>query len=100
MSNKLFVGNLPWRMSNEEFAAIFSPYGDVVDAFIVTEKETGRSKGFGFIQFADSVDAASVSTAIEATNGKEVGQGDFKRPLNVTIARPKEEGSRPARPRY
>ena len=48
---KLFVGGLPWRMTNEELKDMFAEFGEVTDAFIPRDRETGRSRGFGFVEF-------------------------------------------------
>lgn len=79
---KIFVGNLSYRMSDEELEATFSPYGEVVSAQVVMDRETNRSRGFGFVEMADDTEAES---AIQALNGKEVGG----RALTVNEARPK-----------
>jgi RNA recognition motif-containing protein len=83
-NNKLYVGNLPWSMTNEQLAELFGQYGEIVadSAVIITDRMSGRSKGFGFVEFVNEADAQA---ALEATNGYEVDG----RPLKVTIARPK-----------
>lgn len=85
---KLYVGNLAYSTKQAELESAFGAYGEVVSAVVITDKQTGRSKGFGFIEFKE---AASGQAAIEGLNGKEVNG----RNLSVSEARPKEEN--PAR---
>lgn len=82
MALKLFVGGLPYRTSNDELRDAFAQAGEVTSASIVTDKETGRSRGFGFVEMANDAD---VSAAISMWNGKEFGG----RTLTVSEARPK-----------
>ena len=84
MQNKLFVGNLPWSVDSEQLKETFSKYGDVTDAHVLTDKVTGRSRGFGFVEFATDEEAAS---AIDALDGSEMDG----REINVNVARPKSE---------
>ena len=79
--SKLFVGNLPWSMSLADLESLFSEYGELRDFIIITDRVSGRSKGFGFVTFANEEDAAK---AAEALNGKEVDG----RALVVNVARP------------
>ena len=81
MENKLFVGNLPWSIDDSGLQGLFEEYGDVTSARVMTERDTGRSRGFGFVEFAD---AASAQKAIEAMDGKDL-EG---RALTVNVARP------------
>ena len=53
MSNKLFVGGLPWAADDERLKLQFATYGEVTEAIVITDRETGRSRGFGFVTFAD-----------------------------------------------
>jgi len=78
----LYVGNLPWTISEEELADFFKPYGDVQRARIITDRETGRSRGFGFIE----LETEDVAGVIQATSGQELGG----RALVVNEAKPKE----------
>ena len=87
MSNKLYVGNLPYSISNEELSEVFSDAGEVVSANVIMDRETNRSKGFGFVELSDA-DAAQ--KAIEELNGKEVGG----RALKVSLAKPREDRPR------
>jgi RNA recognition motif-containing protein len=86
MGNKLYVGNLPYSTSIDELKDLFSPCGEVKDAIIITDRETGRSKGFGFITMADDDGAR---TAMDDLNGREIGG----RKLTVNEAREKERSS-------
>ena len=78
---KLFVGNLPWSMSLSDLESLFSQYGELGDFIIITDRVSGRSKGFGFVTFVNEVDAAK---AAQELNGKEVDG----RALVVNVARP------------
>ena len=84
---KLYVGNLPYTTTADELKGAFAEFGDIVDAVIISDKRTGRSKGFGFIEFAEE-DAAV--KAVEAMNGKDFGG----RNIVVNIARPPKEDYR------
>ncbi len=81
MARKLFIGGLPYRTTNDELRDAFAKAGEVVSASIVTDRETGRSRGFGFVEMADS----AADEAIAMWNGKEFGG----RMLTVSDARPK-----------
>jgi RNA recognition motif-containing protein len=83
VSKKLFVGSLPWAVNDEGLKEAFSPYGKVVSATVVKDRRSGRSKGFGFVEFENDSEAKA---AIEALNGKEL-QG---RNIVVNEAKPKE----------
>jgi RNA recognition motif-containing protein len=83
MGTKIYVGNLNFDTSSNDLEAIFSPHGAVVEASVVTDRDTGRSRGFGFVQMESDADAAA---AIEAENGKEHGG----RTLTVNEAKPRE----------
>ncbi len=82
MAQKLFVGGLPYRTTGDELRDAFAQAGEVASASIVTDRETGRSRGFGFVEMAD---AAGAQNAISMWNGKEFGG----RTLTVSEARPK-----------
>jgi len=82
MARKLFVGGLPYRTTNDELRDAFAKAGEVASASIVTDRETGRSRGFGFVEMANDGDADS---AIQMWNGKEFDG----RTLTVSDARPK-----------
>jgi len=83
-NKKLYVGSLPYSLTEEELKELFLPFGGVLSARIITDKMTGRSKGFGFVEM-DSADSAQ--KAIEATHGAEF-QG---RTLIVNIAHPEQK---------
>ncbi|MCB1971895.1 MAG: RNA-binding protein [Geminicoccaceae bacterium] len=70
MSNKIFVANFPFSATVEELTDLFSQHGSVVSAKIATDRDTGRSRGFGFIEMGSAEEA---SQAIEALNGHDVG---------------------------
>ena len=79
--NRLYVGNLPYNTTNDELSAYFAQVGEVAEAIVITEKTSGRSKGFGFVTMADEQLA---NKAQEELDGK-----DFNgRTLKVNIARP------------
>jgi len=80
----IFVGNLPWATTDEDLQELFSQYGEVKRAKIVTDRETNRSRGFGFVDMEE----ADAQKAIEAWNGQVYGT----RALTVNLAQ-----SRPAR---
>jgi len=71
---KLYVGNLAWSVDDAELEALFSAMGTVHSARVITDRDTGRSRGFGFVELDD--DAAS--QAIEELNGSEVGGRQLK----------------------
>lgn len=81
--NKLFVGSLPWSINNDSLKELFTPYGEVTEAIVINDRESGRSKGFGFVTFKDE---ESAQKALEL-NGKEI-EG---RPIVVNVAKPREE---------
>lgn len=84
MAKKLFVGGLAWATSNESLKAAFEAYGEVTSAEVVTDRYSGRSKGFGFVEMANDDDAAK---AVDGLNGKEIdGRG-----VTVSEARPKSD---------
>lgn len=86
-NKKLFVGNLSWGTTEEALEEAFSEAGEVVSVAIITDRDSGRSKGFGFVEMATAEDAQK---AVELLNGKELDG----RALTVNIARPKEERPR------
>jgi RNA recognition motif-containing protein len=82
--NKLFVGNLPYRIESAALGEMFAEFGEVQEATIISDKFTGRSKGFGFVVMGD---AEQAQKAIKGMDGKDVDG----RPLKVNVARPKRE---------
>lgn len=89
MSKTLYVGNLPWSTTEEELRSVFSSYGNVISARIISDKNTGRSRGFGFVE----VDESSAEKMINALNGSEL-KG---RRIIVNEAKPREERPRERR---
>lgn len=83
MGNKLYVGNLPYSFRDDDLQQAFAAHGTVTSAKVMMERDTGRSKGFGFVEMADD---AQAQTAIEAMNGQQFGG----RGLVVNEARPME----------
>ena len=86
MSTKLFVGNLDFKVTENDLHDAFAAYGTVVEANLVTDRTTGRPRGFAFVTMNSPEEAQK---AIDALNGKELGG----RTLNVNVARPREERS-------
>ncbi len=86
MSTKLFVGNLDFKVTENDLQDAFAAYGTVVEANLVTDRTTGRPRGFAFVTMSSPEEAQK---AIDGLNGKELGG----RALNVNIARPREERS-------
>ena len=68
MAKKLFVGGLPWATTNDDLKDLFSQAGAVASATVITDRMTGRSRGFGFVEFENDADADS---ALQMFNGKE-----------------------------
>ncbi|NLF98167.1 MAG: RNA-binding protein [Candidatus Riflebacteria bacterium] len=86
---KIYVGNLPYSIRDAELEELFRPYGDVTSAYVIIERETNRSKGFGFVEMPE---ASEAQNAIAQLNNKEInGRG-----LKVNEAKPRED--RPRRP--
>jgi RNA recognition motif-containing protein len=83
---KIFVGNFSFGVTQEELRQLFEPYGTVESATVVTDRDTGRSRGFGFVEMTNNAEA---DAAIAALSGKDSGG----RPLTVNEARPKTERS-------
>lgn len=83
---KLFVGNLPFSMSDNEFKELFAGYGEVSEAVIIKDRFSGRSKGFGFVTMADD----GAEKAIAEMNEKDING----RNLKVSEARPMQERER------
>jgi len=85
MASKLYVGNLAYSVTNADLEALFSQAGAVESVAVITDKFSGQSKGFGFVEMADSADAAR---AIEQFNETELKGRNIK----VNEARPREAG--------
>ena len=86
MAMRLYVGNLPYTVNQAKLEEIFSPFGTIVSATVISDKFSGRSKGFGFVEF-ESDDAAK--EAIAKLDGTDL-EG---RPLRVNEAKPREENA-------
>lgn len=87
MATKLYVGNLSYGMTDQGLQDTFGKAGSVASASIITDRDTGRSKGFGFVEMSNESEA---NAAIEMFNGQEIDG----RKVVVNIARPKEERPR------
>jgi RNA recognition motif-containing protein len=86
MSKTVYIGNLPWAVTNEDLEQAVAPYSEVVSARVATDRETGRSRGFGFVEVPDE----KAQAVIDGLNGADWGG----RALTVNEAKPREE--RPA----
>ena len=82
MSKRIFVGNLPFSATDDEIRGLFSEYGSVSSVHLVTDRETGRPRGFGFVEMEEGADEA-----IEALHQSQMGG----RALNVNEARPRND---------
>lgn len=89
----IYVGNLPWSTTEETLRAAFEEFGEVDSAKVITDRETGRSRGFGFVEMPDD---SAAQAAIEALNDKEF-EG---RNLRVNEARPRDDRPRGPRARF
>jgi RNA recognition motif-containing protein len=97
-NNRLYVGNLPFKTTDDDLAKLFGAYGTVGRASVVTDRETGRSRGFGFVEMGTGDEAQAAITALD-------GKPFDGRNLQVNVARPREErggggGGGGRRPRY
>jgi RNA recognition motif-containing protein len=91
MSTKVYVGNLAFSVADKDLREAFAAYGDLTEVTIIMDRFSGRSKGFGFITFADD---EAAKKAVDEMNGKDI-QG---RAIKVSVAKPMEErSSRPQR---
>ncbi|MGE3954516.1 MAG: RNA recognition motif domain-containing protein [Parachlamydiales bacterium] len=84
MAKRIYIGNLPYGHTDSELQALFETYGTVSSAQVIIDRDTGRSKGFGFVEMPNDGEA---NAAIEALDGKDAGG----RALRVNEARPREE---------
>ena len=80
----IYVGNLPFSMTEDELEGAFAAHGEVQSARIITDRYTGQSRGFGFVEMPDN---NAAETAIQALNGRDM----MGRPLTVNEARPRED---------
>jgi len=87
MGKKLFVGNLAFSTTSQDLEALFSQLGACDSATVVTDRETGRSRGFGFVEMSSNSDAEK---AIASLNGRDLGG----RQINVSEAKAREGGAR------
>ena len=87
MGTKIYVGNMSYEMDNMSLDEMFKPHGTVVSAQVIMDRDSGRSKGFGFVEMGSEAEAQA---AIAALNGKEIGG----RALNVNEAKPREDRPR------
>lgn len=87
---RLYVGNLPYQLTIDELKDFFAGAGSVTDAAIITDRETGRSKGFGFVEFATDEDATRAQSMF---NGAQLRN----RTLKVDLAKPRDDKARDAR---
>jgi RNA recognition motif-containing protein len=83
MSKKLFVGSLSWDTNDDGLHGAFSPYGEITEATVVADRDTGRSRGFGFVTFSADEEAEK---AVAALNGTELDG----RTIKVDVAKPRE----------
>ncbi len=88
MSNKLYVGNLPYSVTDADLADRFGEFGTVTSASVVIDRETGRSRGFGFVEMSTQDEAEA---AMRGMNGAQMGG----RTLKVDLARPRADQGRP-----
>lgn len=88
---KIYVGNLPWSMSNGDLEELFAKFGDVRSANVVMDRETGRSRGFGFVEMSDD----GARSAIEELNETEMQS----RRIRVSQAKERPRDTRDRRPR-
>ncbi len=87
---KLYIGNLPWTSTEADLRDLFSGFGEVHSAAVITDRDTGRSRGFGFVE----LDEAAADKAISDLDGKDYGG----RPIRVNEAQQRERG--PSRDRW
>ncbi|MFN7811540.1 MAG: RNA recognition motif domain-containing protein [Planctomycetia bacterium] len=80
MARKIYVGNLPWSTTSQDLEAMFAPHGPVRSAEVISDRETGRSRGFGFVEMETD---EGLQAAVAALNGHEING----RPLTVNEAR-------------
>ena len=91
MSTKIYVGNLPFSATEDDMRQLFARYGNVVSVSLITDRETGAPRGFGFVEMEDGA-----NEAISALDNRELGG----RNLRVNEAKPKEDSGRPRRSRW
>ncbi len=84
---RIFVGNIPYTTTGDDLSELFGEFGEVNDARVITDRGTGRSKGFGFVDMPNDSDA---NEAMKSLNGSDYNG----RPLTVNEARPRNDGPR------
>ena len=89
MSKKLFVGGVSWNTTEDGLRQAFQPFGDLSEVKIITDRESGRSRGFGFVTFADG---ASADAAMSKLNGTELDGKTIK--VNEAQDKPKRSGGK------
>ena len=85
MSKRIFVGNLSWSATEDDLRVVFGPYGPTTDVKVITDRETGKSRGFGFVTFENAADA---DKAIAEVDGREISG----REVRVNEAEDKSRG--------
>jgi RNA recognition motif-containing protein len=86
MLKKLFVGSLPWSIKDSDLEDLFSDYGTVQSARVITERDTGRSRGFGFVE----IETDDIAAIIQSTDGKEVDGRAIR--VNYAVDKPSNGG--------
>ncbi|CCH48436.1 RNA recognition motif domain-containing protein [Pseudodesulfovibrio piezophilus] len=86
MSKNLYVGNLSWSTTEDEVRAAFAEFGEVLSVKLIEDRETGRPRGFGFVEMDDN----GAGDAVDALDGKDLGGRNIK----VNVAKPREERPR------
>ncbi len=94
MSTRIYVGNLPYSATNEQLTHLFAPFGDVTEATVVLDRDSGRSKGFGFVEMTDS---AAARKAISELNGTVLDDRTIR--VSEAQARADRSGGSNGRPR-
>ncbi len=87
MATKLFVGKLSFNTTDDSLHALFAQYGTIVSARVATDRDNGRSKGFGFVEMENQEEAEKAISALDGTTFED-------RSIVVSVARPKEDGPR------
>ena len=88
MTNKLYVGNIPYTLTGDELGKLFEDYGSVDSAVVINDRQTGRSRGFGFVEMSTEQEAQA---AMEQMNGTDVGGRNVV--VNLARSRPDQEGA-------
>jgi RNA recognition motif-containing protein len=85
MPTRIYVGNLPYSATNDQLLQLFAPFGEVVEALVVTDRDTGQNKGFAFVTMADETAARAAIAGLQGT------QMDG-RTIRVDVAQPRQDG--------